>query len=385
MQDIKGIPEDYRLTRWFQPIYEAYSVKRFPAALNVPDDVRKVLNKLHKKAGVSPLRGGRGVLPRLDYVPPADGKRRAFISFAGGKDALAVAIRAAEDGYVPTLFYVQGVNKVVPSEREASEVCARMAGLPLVERKINIKGTKDFGEHPLKNVFILCMLIDEGIKHGATAFGQGNMFDENSVHSALDDCFSDAFDILYDFCHVFRKLIPQFVHLQYLHNELQAFFTVWRYNKDIIPHLSTCNMGDFRRPMRRKYIAAHFGASVLSARGCGGCYKCAMEYLYKSKFGMVERPNSNYQIYCLKLIDNFDRTHNQTIAAPAIGFNRYGGRDVAGVQVMQDPCGFYIGRLEYSAQLGKWFSRDFFGHRHFATREQAEQVCWRFKRLYRLE
>jgi hypothetical protein len=57
MQDIQGIPEDYKLTRWFQPIYEAYSVTRFPAALNVPDSVRAILNKLHRKAGVKPLGG----------------------------------------------------------------------------------------------------------------------------------------------------------------------------------------------------------------------------------------------------------------------------------------------------------------------------------------
>lgn len=52
---------------------------------------------------------------------------------------------------------------------------------------------------------------------------------------------------------------------------------------------------------------------------------------------------------------------------------------------MEDPCGFYIGRLEYEPQVGKWFSRDFFGHQHYSTRERAEQVCKRFKSLYRLE
>lgn len=384
MQDIQGIPDDYRLTKWFQPIYEAYSVTRFPAALNVPDSVRAILNKLHRKAGVKPLGGGAGVLPQLQLNRHADGKKRAFISFAGGKDALAVAIRAAEDGYVPTLFYIQGVNKVVPSERTASEACAKMAGFPLVERKINIKGTKDFGEHPLKNVFILCMLIDEGIKQGATAFGQGNIFEEDSTHSILDDCLSDAYDILRDFCRVFRQMLPQFVHLQYLHDNLQAFYTVWKYNKNIIPLLSTCNTGDFRRPMRRKYIAEHFGAGVLSAKGCGGCYKCAMEYNNKVKFGMIPHPNTKYQIFGTKLINDFKRTHNKTFRPP-VGFNRYGGRDTAAVQVMEDPCGFYIGRLEYEPQVGKWFSRDFFGHQHYSTRERAEQVCKRFKSLYRLE
>lgn len=171
MQTIEGVPREYTLTRWFLPIYEAYSVEQFPKVLDVPKDIRTALNVLHKKAGRPMLGGGDAELPPLAWQKVNE--RKAFISFAGGKDALAVAIRAEQDGFKPTLVYVGGINKVVPSERKAAEEVARLAGYPLVETKINIKGQKDFGEHPLKNVFILCLLIDIGRMQGATASGKG--------------------------------------------------------------------------------------------------------------------------------------------------------------------------------------------------------------------
>lgn len=379
MQKIDGIPADYTLTRWFLPIYEAYSVRQFPRSLDVPPAVRAVLNIVHNTARVSPLQGDDGQLPKLQVERPTQGRKKAFISFAGGKDALAVALRARLDGYDVTLMYIQGVNKVVPSEGKAAEAVAREAGFPLVRLKLNIKGQKDFGEHPLKNVFILCLLIDEGIKHGATAFGQGNVFEEDSEHSIIDDCLSDSYDMLHLWARFMRQLIPGFTHLQYLHDNLQAFYTVFRYAPATIPLLSTCNVGDFRRPMRRKYIAEHYGADVLPAGGgCGGCYKCAMEFNNLVRFGL-KRPNAKYQRFGAGLIATFKQSHRKKGAPAAMLY-----RPTGGVQVLRDVIGYYIGRMVQDERSGEWYVWDFFGHHHYAEREQAETICSRFKSLYKL-
>lgn len=380
MQRIEGVPMGYTLTRWFLPIYEAYSVGSFPRALDVPSDIRKALNILHRKAKKPLLGGGNGVIPRLEWAE-AD-EPRAFISFAGGKDALAVAISAERDGYKPTLVYVGGINKVVPSERKAAEQVARLAGYPLVETKINIKGQKDFGEHPLKNVFILCLLIDIGRLQGATAFGQGNIFEDDSTRSIIEDCMSDSTDLLRLFVRAFRKAMKPIRHLNYLHDNLQSFYIVWRNKPQVIPHLSTCNMGDFRRPMRRKYIAEHYGADVLSASGCGGCYKCAYEYKHKEKFGLLEKPNINYSVYCSSLIREYLRSHDKEPKRDG-GYNMFGGKDTEEVQVLKDVAGYYIGRLEYVNEAKCYVVRQYYGRKHYATRETAEAIKERFLKLFK--
>lgn len=380
MQQIKGIPEDYTLSRWFLPIYEAYSVGNFPRIVNVPQRIKNVLNKANKVAGAQELMTAEGKLPKLNIMQ--QGRKRAFVSFAGGKDALAVAIKAKEEGYETYLFHIQGINKVVPSEYAASVEVAKRAGFPLITRKINIQGTKDFGEHPLKNLFILCMLIDEGLKHGATAFGLGNVFEEDSEHSIIDDCLSDSYDMIRDFAQAIKhEALPELKLLNYLHDNLQAYHIVWKNTPQVLPYLSTCNIGDFRRPMRRKYIAKKYGASVLPLKGCGGCYKCAMEYNNKVLFGMV-RPVQNYQLYGAKLINDFKKTHHKQFRQTQ--GNRYGGEDKNGVQVLCDILGYYIGELEYEEKIDKWFVRRYYGHRHFKDKDYAEQLCKRFKALYKL-
>lgn len=379
MQTIEGVPREYTLTRWFLPIYEAYSVEQFPKVLDVPKDIRTALNVLHKKAGRPMLGGGDAELPPLAWQKVNE--RKAFISFAGGKDALAVAIRAEQDGFKPTLVYVGGINKVVPSERKAAEKVARLAGYPLVETKINIKGQKDFGEHPLKNVFILCLLIDIGRMQGATAFGQGNIFEDDSTRSIIEDCMSDSTDLLRMFVRAFRKVTPPITHLNYLHDNLQSFYIVWKNKPQVIPHLSTCNMGDFRRPMRRKYIAEHYGAEVLPPAGCGGCYKCAYEYKHKEAFGLIKKPNVNYSVYCSSLIREYLRSHDRVPTRDG-GFNNCGGQDTEDVQVLKDVAGYYIGRLEYVEKTGRYVVRDYYGHKHYETRQEAEQIKERFKTLW---
>lgn len=121
------------------------------------------------------------------------------------------------------------------------------------------------------------------------------------------------------------------------------------------------------------------------ADGCGGCYKCADEYLYRLKFGFV-RNSPAYVQKCMSAKAQFDIKYKGKDFKPAADrrFNRWGGRDTAEVQVLVDRVGYYIGTLEYDKKTCKWYTRDHFGSHHYPTREAAEAVCERFKQLYRI-
>lgn len=384
MQTVTNSPAEYTLTRYFAKFYSLYSVKSLPTAVACNSRLRRVLNIVNAKAGAPLLQGASDsfVLP----VGEACDDNRIFVAFSSGKDCLATAIRAKQDGYAPTLVYVSGVNKSLPSEKRHAENIARASGFPFLEIKLNISGNKEWNEHPMKNLLILCLLIDEGLKHGVHRFGFGNTFDDDSAHGSIDYDLSDSFDMLRAFKHFVRQFIGDFELYSPMCNTLQSFYTIHRYDKRLIPLLATCITPDFRRPMIRKSNLAKFGADVLSADGCGGCYKCADEYLYRLKFGMV-RNSPLYVKKCMEAKAQFDVKYKSEDFKDTQGrrFNRYGGRDTADVQVLCDRSGFYIGTLEFDNKTTfKWYTRDHYGSHHYATREEAEAVLERFIKIYDL-
>lgn len=383
MQTVTNIPQNYRLTRYFAPFYNRYSVKDLPTKVSCDIRLRRVLSIVNEKAGMPPLECTPDNFTMPILTNGTDALKKAFIAFSGGKYCLATAIRAKQDGYEPTLVYIGGVNKSLPSERKHAHEVAKAIGFPLIELQLTINGDKEWHEHPLKNILILCMLIDEGIRHGATAFALGSSFDDDSIYGSLDYDLSDSFDMLKAFAHFVRGHFPQFKFLHYMCNTLQSFYTVQKYNKAIIPLLSTCITPDFRRPMIRKSNISKYGIDVISRDGCGGCYKRADEYLYKQKFGLV-RYSPEYFKKCMQAKAQFDRNYRADFSFDRAKYNRYGGRNIADVQVLCDRCGYYIGRLIYDKQEAKWFAYDAYGAKHFTTRAAAEMICERFKRLYHL-
>ena len=383
MQTLTKIPDNYTLTKYFAPFYELYSVKSLPVHVECDRMLARVLDFVNKKAGVPlSVSGGRELsIPVSER--PEDGKRKVFVALSGGKDCLATAIMAKKEGLDPVLVYISGVNRSLFSERRCAQQAAAEAGFGYIEIKAGISGSKEWNEHPLKNILLLCMLIDEGALHGVTDYAFGSTFDDDSTYWSLDYDLSDSFDMIHMFTLFVRQHIPGFRLHQYMCNTMQSFYTVYRYNPRIIPLLSTCITPDYRRPVIRKRNESLYGGDVLHPNGCGSCYKCADYYLFSQSFGMV-RSSREYARRCMQAKMAFDRNYVGDFKFDRTGFNRYGGCDTDEVQVLADRCGYYIGKLQYDRELNKWFTDTAFGHKHYHEREQAERVLERFKKLYRV-
>lgn len=384
MQFLNNIPPDFRLTNYFKPFYELYSVKALPNRLTVNIRFAKVLQIVHEKAKSKALDVTPDVVSLTDGIGRSSvGSRKAFIAFSGGKDCLATAIRAEQDGYQPTLVYVSGVNKSLPSERRHAFAVAEHIGYPIKEVRISINGNKEYNEHPLKNILILCLLVDLGIKHGASSFALGNIFEENSTHGSLDYDLSDSFDMIRAFNVFMRSIMPHYEYLSYIHDNLQSFYTVYKRDKTLIPLLSTCITPDYRKPMIHRSNTAKYGKECVPEGRCGGCYKCADDYLFRRAFGL-SRHNQAYVQRCVEIKHKFDQNYVLDVQFDRKQWNQFGGKNTDSVQVLCDRCGYYIGRLIYDRQLYRWFVCQCFGSKHYPSRTAAEKVCQRFKTLYRL-
>ena len=136
MQFLNNIPSDFKLTQYFKPFYELYSVKTLPTQLSVDRAFARILNIVNAKAKqplltLAPDKSDNSLQFDFRHLSGCRGNK-AFIAFSGGKDCLATAIRAEQDGYKPTLVYVSGVNKSLPSEKRHAYAVAQAIGYPIM-------------------------------------------------------------------------------------------------------------------------------------------------------------------------------------------------------------------------------------------------------------
>lgn len=382
MQTISNIPADFHLTRHFSAIYSQYSepAECWPAEVDAPFEIRRLLGTLHRRAGL-PAPGGRCVdweLPEVDCTG-----RKMVVGFSGGKDGLATALLARDKGLEPTLFFLEGLNRSVPSERRCAEAVAEAAGLPLVEWNLKVTGTKATPDHPLKNLLILCAMMDYGAGMGAAWYGLGCAFDENTDHENLEYDMSDSQDLIYPLMRFAQRKGYCAGFKTWLFTTGHSYHVIYRHNPALLELVSTCVTPDYRKPNIYRANVRRYGEGLILQNRCGTCYKCAEEYVQRVRLGLV-RCNQDYYIKSIRGRDAFKKNYIPDFPLDK-GTNTWGGANHAGVQVLSDRVGYFIGRLQLDGGLHKWFPDRFYGRRHWLDRAQAEAVLRRFVSLYKLE
>lgn len=380
MQTITNIPDGYALTRHFSQIYSLYSDDTYPERVDAPFEVRRLLCALHRRAGV-PEPAGVCVdwpLPEVQVD-----RSKIVVGFSGGKDCTATALRAQEEGLTPYLFFLEGLNRsVAGSEKRCAAAVAQAAGLPMAVQNLKIAGPKSSKDHPLKNLLILCAMMDYGASIGAAWYGIGSHFDENSTHGNMDYDMSDSQDLIYSLMRFAQRKRYVAGFKTYLFSTTHAYYVIYRNNPALLDKISTCVTPDYRKPNIYRANLRKYGPGLILPDRCGTCHKCGEEYVMRVRLGLAPM-NPAYYEKSFKAREDFKKNYIADFPRDP-GTNAYGGRNVEGVQVLSDRIGYFIGRLTLDPGLHKWFPDRFYGRRHWEDRAQAEAVLRRFVKLYKL-
>ncbi len=379
MQTITNIPDGYALTRHFSQIYSMYSEGPWPERVDAPFEVRRLLCTLHRRAGL-PEPAGQCVDWELPEV--AWDTRKIVVGFSGGKDGLATALRAQDEGLAPTLFFMEGLNRSVPSERRCADTTAASAGFPLVKLNLQIKGTKATADHPLKNLLILCAMMDYGAAAGAAWYGLGCAFDETTEHESLEYDMSDSQDLIYPLARFAQRKGYIAGFKSYICTTDHSYHIIYRHNPALLDTVSTCVTPDYRKPNIYRANVRRYGPGLILPDRCGTCYKCAEEYVQRVRLGLAPYSDGYYQ-KSIKGRDGFKSNYVADFPRDP-GTNKYGGQNTEAVQLLSDRVGYFIGRLTLDPVLHKWFPDRFYGRRHWTDRAHAAAVLDRFVKLYRL-
>jgi 7-cyano-7-deazaguanine synthase in queuosine biosynthesis len=280
-------------SRFMVSLYEAFSEKKKICKVDSPI-FEKYCERIFDKY---PYRQDTFLIPPSFDIKPIQPNNTVILAFSGGKDSLATAIKLKNQGKLVRLFFLQGINKSYTSEYYKSIELAKELGLNIIIWKVKQNGETDFKENPFKNGIILTLMAEAGYELGVSEYVLGNQQNDNlgncDIHTEMSDSI-EFFEMMQSYLN-FIKINT------YLINDRDSFETIYEYNPELLNRIGSCIMPVFRRPNIQKANLKNFG---IEGQGCGSCYKCAMEYLFKAEKGMVAE-NKPYQEHCKKILKKY--------------------------------------------------------------------------------
>ena len=222
------------------------------------------------------------------------------VCISGGKDSVAVAVLLKETGHKVNLFYVDGINKGYPDEKESVINIAEKLGLDLHIEKVKLKGKKFFVEHPLKNQMIASLAIAYCLGKNIAPhiyFGDVITDDYNECNFGVNWC--DCYNVWEGY----NKFISRAVsgaYVKMILNEPDDSLKVFLNHPDLIEHYKSCMITLKYRNGLKRTNEQKYNISLLNNR-CGSCRKCCMEYIYYTDNGIFEY-NESFYLHCMDVL-----------------------------------------------------------------------------------
>lgn len=223
--------------------------------------------------------------------------KNMILSFSGGKDSIASAIKWRDEGYNVYLYHMKKINRSFSDEWESAQKCAELLDMPIFFDEISYSGKHMWMEHPMKNMIIANGALSYGIREGiSTNIAFGNYTTSVLVDNPFDRCAGDCMDMWENYERIIQRVLPDFkIHCN-LSNMNETLDIVSKH-KDLYENSHSCLCRHSLRPYRNNWVKEKFGI-VLPRLRCGSCYKCAVEYIYMADHDKMPF-NEVYYKYCL--------------------------------------------------------------------------------------
>ena len=289
---------DGPFTKLMKQMYIIASAKEFPEELHFPIEMIPYIRTLYKAFGSMWTVYDTKVLFKPYELDEHD--TRCLCAFSGGRDSLANVIMLKQLGYEPTAFFVRGVNYKYGHEYPIAKALAERMGIPFIERRIIVHGKNEFPENPVKDQFILAMMLDFGLKQGIVNYSFGTYIGDPSDEVNKEYMLSDASDMFWFFEQFVNEFYPEVDMPMFLHSSAESLRVICDYDTDLLKYTCSC-----MSPVRFKqgYIESarkKYGVELLPYR-CPSCYKCCMEAIHLNAYGVTQYPEA-YLEHCKEVI-----------------------------------------------------------------------------------
>ena len=242
-------------------------------------------------------------IDRLPGIAMNTTKPDVLVAFTGGKDSAATAVKIKQMGLNPVLFFVKNINSAsYAGEYNYAAKVAELLGFMMVTITIKQTGKSDYPDNPIKNQFILSLMVEHGYRVGINKFAQGNLKNENIEDTKVGFTLTDGVEMYEQVNNIFDK-ITQGTY-RYLggvmESETESYFTLNEFAPGVLDSVMSCTL-PYRYKARVNAATQKKFGIALRPHCCGTCYKCASEHLHRVIFGLAPN-NKDYNNKCLEVL-----------------------------------------------------------------------------------
>lgn len=283
---------DGKFTKLFKSIYEQTSVKPLPNEICAPVTLVPYLDTLY---------GAFNQRYRLNLksfdIPTITCQKsdHVMVAYSGGKDSVACVLKLKKQGFIPHLFFMNGINKSYTSEMATAILTAKKLGCDITIYDVTITGKKEYVEHPIKDQFILAVMVDEGLKRNIYKYAFGTGYEDNVEIVSNDYQLSDAYEMFTSISKFYSNYIEPFKIFIPLRNETESVCEILSSEyPDLIFESYSCMMPLRYRDNIIKANERKYDIKLLP-NNCGSCDKCCLINIMLQKIGYVNYPDSFIQ------------------------------------------------------------------------------------------
>lgn len=236
-------------------------------------------------------------IPLNNYDP-----KNMIVCFSGGKDSLAAVMHYQKLGYNVYLYHITGLNKIYYDEHKAAKKLADKLNLPLYLEDVTYTGFHEWFEHPMKNMLMMNLAVQFGIREGiGVKVATGNFYTSSLYLDAFDVCGGDCIEMWKVYEKIIRRVIPKF-HVYISSKNFQSTINSLLHQPELIPDVISCMTPNRFRGQLRKKNQAKYGFPVMENR-CGSCWKCCIEYIILADHELATYDKAYYE-HCLDILRN---------------------------------------------------------------------------------
>ena len=231
-----------------------------------------------------------------EQMSPID-NNNVILTFSGGKDSIASALKHKEAGENVFLYHMKHINPSFSDEWKCAEESAKLLGLPIFFDDIQFSGHHMYMEHPMKNMLIVNGALSYGIREGiSTRIAFGNYINSYLDENVFERCAGDCVDMWERYETIIQRVIPDFM-IEVNMESMGDTLNVLADRADLLNASLSCLCRHSLRDYRRNWVKDKFGVELYQKR-CGSCYKCCVEYIYMVDHDKLPISKPYYK-YCL--------------------------------------------------------------------------------------
>lgn len=281
-------------------LFIATAQKDFPEEIDVPNHAwDEYIDELYKYTGQNfiPKKNHTNCIRHTDIKK---NDKRVVVGFSGGRDSTATCLYYKLTGREVDLFHVKGMSRAYRHEDVASMEVAEYLGLNLIDVDVKMSGRvrvsesgstetdTDFvrNESPVRNEFVLALMIEYMMDEGITDCALGIFADEFLGEISSNYGLSDAYDFNKSFEKAVQYTFPEFRFHTVLRNKVHSLAYILQHDKGLVELYQSCMTRDMYRNKLRTIAENKYGI-VIPKNKCLSCYKCCAEFLIMHSLGYI--------------------------------------------------------------------------------------------------